>query len=115
MTLLSNASSNTDPADLAILAIVETIRDQKQPATASAVAALIGGAPEGEIAIRLHQLWSLQLLECPPTHLSYQLTELGAELMRRDMIGWSPSAREENRRAIELQNIRDGVFRSRLR
>src|SRR3954468_15787452 len=84
VSILSNASANTDQADMAILAMVETIRDQEQPATASAVASLIGGAPEGEIRKRLSKLWYMGLVEDTNDSRSFQLTEMGAELMRQD-------------------------------
>lgn len=115
MSLLGSASSNTDQADLAILAIVETIRDQEQPATASAVASLIGGAPVLMVLKRLWKMNDLGLVEMMVEPGSFQLTELGCELMRRDMVGWTPSLREEARRQLELRVARDGLLRSRLR
>jgi hypothetical protein len=100
------ASAHTDQADLVILAHVETIRDQDQPATPSAVASLIGGAPLLEIARRLERLWQLGVVE--PARLqafdTYQLTEMGAELLRRDLVGWQPSEREDRRRWSWLLN-----------
>jgi len=103
MSLLNNAAAKTDNADLVILANVETIRDQSQPATASAVASLIGGAPVREVAKRLHHLAHLGCLEgVPHQDAAYALSELGAELLRRDLIGWSPSKREDRRREMEM-------------
>jgi DNA-binding PadR family transcriptional regulator len=105
MTLLRDAVANTDDADLMVLACVETVRDQEQPATASAVAALIGGAPEGEVLKRLSKMWRLQLLDVQVVNPArYQLTELGAELLRRELVGWSPSNREESRRQDETRS-----------
>lgn len=118
MSLLSNASDKTDQADLAILAIVETIRDQEQPATSSAVAALIGGAPQGDVSRRMKFLWSLGVLDAiysDSSNLNYQLTELGVEVMRIGMIGWSPSPREDRRRENELRAMRDNSYYSRMR
>jgi hypothetical protein len=107
MNLLDKASSSTDQADLIILSHVETIRDQDQPATPSAVASLIGGAPAEVVAKRLGNLWGLQAVEMVPMNPreGFQLTELGAELLRRDLIGWSPSAREDARRTAKLRDI----------
>jgi hypothetical protein len=107
--LLDQASRNTDQADLIILAHVETIRDQSQPASASAVAALIGGAPVVKINIRLAKLAHmglLELIEINPAR--YQLSEMGAELLRRDLIGWSPSNREDRRRELKLLSAVSG-------
>jgi RIO-like serine/threonine protein kinase len=104
MTLLTDAIANTDDADLLILACVETVRDQQQPATASAVASLIGGAREEEVRDRFHKMLRFQLLEVRPIPpWQYQLTELGAELLRQELIEWTPSNREEARRANELR------------
>jgi hypothetical protein len=109
MNSVDYASAHTDQADLVILAHVETIRDQDQPATPSAVASLIGGAPLNKIAQRMERLWQFGALE--PARLqafdTYQLTEMGAELLRRDLLGWSPSEREETRRWAELANVRN--------
>jgi hypothetical protein len=103
MGLVDKAAATTDNADLIILANVETIRDQAQPATPSAVASLIGGAPVDEIAKRmllLAKLGVLEMEEGPPK--TYQLSEMGAELLRRELVGWSPSNREERRREASL-------------
>lgn len=100
MGLLTTVAARTDKADLLILANVETIRDQSQHATPSAVAALIGGAPELEIGRRMLNLHSLGCLERGPG--AWQLSELGAELLRQELLGWSPSNREDRRREQEL-------------
>jgi hypothetical protein len=106
MNSVDYASAHTDQADLVILSHVETIRDQEQPATPSAVASLIGGAPLKEISRRLERLWQMGVVE--PARLqafdTYQLTEMGSELLRRDLPGWSPSLREDERRAAWLLN-----------
>jgi hypothetical protein len=101
MSMLDRAAANTDQADLVILSHVETIRDQMQPATASAVASLIGGAPVREIGSRIVRLARMGLVE-PSPDVTWQLTEMGAELLRRELVGWSPSEREERRRWDEL-------------
>ena len=115
MSLLDRASANTDQADLVILSHVETIRDQDQPATASAVASLIGGAPWQNIQSRLVRLHRMGLVEIErritATSPSYQLTRFGSELLQRDLIGWSPSVREESRRDQELTRIINGSRR----
>jgi RIO-like serine/threonine protein kinase len=104
MNLLTDAIANTDDADLLILACVETRCDQQQPATASAVASLIGGARVGEVSKRLARLYFLGLLsDDKRAFLGYKLTELGAELLRQELIEWTPSNREEARRANELR------------
>lgn len=103
MGLLNRAVAHTDAADLIILANVETIRDQEQPATPSAVAALIGGAPVDEIAKRmllLAKLGCLELQATPPK--TYSVSEMGAELLRVELEGWSPSTRENRRRESQL-------------
>lgn len=101
MGLLDVAIANVDQADLVILNNVETIRDQIQPATPSAVASMIGGAPLGDIALRLEKLKYYGAVdEMAPS--CYQLTHLGVELMMRELVGWSPSMREQRRRDHEL-------------
>lgn len=113
MGMIDHASANTDQADLVILNNVETIKDQMQPATASAVASLIGGAPVNEVYRRLVRLKALQILELDGTYAaSFQLTELGVELMRREFHGWSPSEREDRRRAEKLARARANGWRS---
>lgn len=103
MSLIDKAVSNSDKADLVILANVETIRDQEEPATASAVASLIGGAPVREVDRRLRKLVYYGALEADPSNNpSYYLSELGAELLRRELVGWSPSKREDRRREAAL-------------
>lgn len=103
MGLIQDAIARTDQADLLILANVETIRDQVQPATASAVASLIGGAPVPELVRRLKRLHQLGALDVDHDQRTWQLSEMGAELLRQELIGWSPSQREENRREYEIQ------------
>jgi len=102
MTLLSEAVAKIDKADLILLAHVETIRDQMQPATASAVASLIRGAPVMEIAFRLRELHRLGCLEVNHDVPTWQLSELGVEVLRQELIGWSPSEREDRRREREM-------------
>jgi hypothetical protein len=103
MTLLTDAIANTDDADLLILACVETVRDQEQPATASAVASLIGGARGSVVLKRIDKLEDLGLVSTAIVYGCWQLTELGAELLRQELIEWTPSNREEARRASELR------------
>lgn len=105
MTLIDRAAALTDEADLVIMANVETVRDQLQPATASAVASLIGGAPEMEVARRLQRLYILGVLDQVShsrTLAGYQLNDMGCELLMRELIEWSPSAREQGRRDVQL-------------
>lgn len=110
MGLLKQALALTDQADLIILANIETIQDQKQPATSSAVAALIGGAPVGEIHKRMIRLKTLQALELDGIHPgSLALTELGVELLREEMPGWSPSGRETRRREAAMRRALNGL------
>jgi hypothetical protein len=99
--LLDVAIAHSDQADLVILNHVETLRDQIQPATPSAVASLIGGAPPVEIARRLDRLSYYGALELNADR-SYQLTHLGCELLMQELVGWSPSQREQRRRDHEL-------------
>lgn len=108
MGLLDNASNHTDQADLVILNHVETYRDQKQPATPSAVASLIGGAPVAKIRDRLLRLAHYGLIDTTPSGTSFQLTQLGCELLMRDLIGWSPSIREQRRRDLQLISAANG-------
>lgn len=103
MGLLRDAVAATDQADLILLSNVETICDQEQPATASAVASLIGGAPAGDVHKRMLRLVALHTLEINRSdNRAMQLTELGAELLRAELEGWSPSKREDRRRYSQL-------------
>jgi hypothetical protein len=105
MGLLDHAVANTDVADLVILANVETKRDRMQEATPRALASMIGGAPERKIAQRLTKMMFLGLIdEMGAWRYRFQLTEMGAELLRMELEGWSPSRREEERRNSELRN-----------
>src|SRR4051812_25162195 len=97
MNLLDQAASRTDNADLVILAVVESLRDRDKKAVTSAVARQIRGAPFAAVAIRMEHMRHLQLLD-KPDGLSYALTLMGEELLRREMSGWTPSARENRRR-----------------
>src|SRR3954469_15993295 len=91
MGLLDQAIANNDVADLIILANVETKRDRMQHATPRALADMIGGAPERDIAKRLDKMMFLGLLdEIGAFRYRFQLTPMGAELLRRELEGWSP-------------------------
>jgi hypothetical protein len=103
MTMLDDAARKTDQADLVILSHVETLRDQREPVTAASPAALIGGAPVREMQRRMTRLAQLGLLEVEPGLTPfYWLSAFGAELLRRELIGWTPSEREEQRRDREM-------------
>lgn len=104
MGLIDRAIADTDIADLVILANVETKRDRMQEATPRAIAQMIGGAPERQITKRLDHLMFLGLVEeLGAFRYRFQLTAMGAELLRREVEGWSPSRREEDRRENELR------------
>jgi len=112
MKLIDRAAALTDQADLVIISNVETLRDQSQPVTATAVASLIGGAPVGEMDRRLRRLTTLGLLEVDPGRTPlYWVSAFGVELCRRELIGWSPSQREESRRDLALRRAVEGKLR----
>jgi hypothetical protein len=111
MALLDRRSKQTDQADLAVMAMVETVCDQKQPATASAVAALIGGATEHAVGLRLSKLFQLGLLdELDVVARRYRVRAMGAELLARDLVGWAPSPREQERRDAQLLSATVGAL-----
>jgi hypothetical protein len=112
MTMLDEAARNTDEADLVILANVEVICDQKQPATASAVASLIGGAPVAEVQKRLTRLthYGVVQIELGNPH-KFWLSLMGVELLQREIEGWSPSVREQRRRDEELTAVLSNPYR----
>lgn len=111
MALLDQRSNQTDQADLAVMAMVETIQDQKQPATASAVASLIGGAPVQGVALRLYRLFELGLLdELEVEPAQYRVTAMGAELLARDLRGWTPSIHEQQRRDALMLSANVGAL-----
>jgi hypothetical protein len=114
MGLLDSAAGHTDKADLIICSIIETIRDQKQPATPSAVASLIGGAPVRDVRRRMIDMtrqWILEVDLLPSGKNGAQLTSLGEELLRRELVGWSPSKREARRREATLASASAGAYR----
>src|SRR4051794_29898275 len=111
MALLDHRSRHTDQADLAVMAMVETVQDQKQPATATAVAALIGGAPVRAVAMRLYRLFELGLLdELSTDPAQYRVSAMGAELLARDLRGWTPSTREQQRRDAQTLSATVGAL-----
>jgi aspartate 1-decarboxylase len=112
MGLLDQAARDVDQADLVILAHVETIRDQKKPATATSVATMIGGAPVRAVATRLLKLRSQQLTERSLDYYgSHQLTQMGCELLLRELVNWSPSMREQRRRDTTLSRAAAESYR----
>lgn len=116
MSLIDKAAAQLDAADLIILANVETLRDQQQPATASALASLIGGAGRRVISDRLAKLSRLKLIDPSMdggmANLSWSLTPMGAELLFREMPGWTPSPTEQIRRDAQLRSAGAGVWRA---
>jgi hypothetical protein len=113
MGLIDQRAAQVDSADLVILAHVETLRGQNLPATSSAIASLIGGATGGAISSRMARLAKLRLVEANlGPGVSWQLTQLGAEVMDREVIGWSPSKREQERRDAYLRSAIVGSMRS---
>lgn len=112
MSLIDKAASQLDQADLIILANVETLRHQQQPATASALASLIGGARGKDIRTRVSKMVSLGLLKgAPSAYWSYRLSPMGAELLSREMPGWTPSPTEQRRRDRQLRSAMAGWLR----
>jgi RIO-like serine/threonine protein kinase len=112
MSLLDHRARQVDAADLVVMASVETVQDQMQPASASAVASLIGGAPEREVGLRLYRLHHLGLLdELNTTPNQYRVTLMGAELLARELVGWSPSALEQRRRDRQALSAVVGALR----
>lgn len=112
MGLLDEAAASTDQADLILLSHVETLREQYEPVTASTVASLIGGAPQQIILSRLHRLTQLGLLEPMPGRTTmFALSAMGAEFLCRELVGWSPSLREQRRRDAKLLSAVTGAYR----
>lgn len=100
-----------DVADLAILINVESLRDQSKHTWPSTVADTIGGAPWREVASRLAKMYQLGLLERVDSldnvlpvgqgFGQYAVSVMGAEFA--EMNGWSPSKREDRRRARQVE------------
>jgi hypothetical protein len=96
MTLLDEVAAKVESADLVILSLVESIRGRQQSATNLAIAAQIRGAPPRKIAWHLSRMVYLGLAQ--EEHGNHSLTMMGAELLARNLRGWTPSPSEQRRR-----------------
>jgi RIO-like serine/threonine protein kinase len=110
MTLLDERAGQVEPADLLIMAMVESVHAANKQCVPASIHVLIGGLPVEEAARRLHRLAQLGLLE---EELSggvglYWVSPMGAELLDREMPGWSPSEREQARRDQFLRSASTG-------
>jgi hypothetical protein len=113
MTLLDERAAQVEPADLLIMAMVESVHASDRQCVPASIHVLIGGLPVAEAAKRLHRLSQLGLLD---EELSgglglYWVSPMGAELLDREMPGWSPSVREQERRDLQLRSAVTGALR----
>jgi hypothetical protein len=113
LSLLDQASKKTDAADMVLMSIAETVSSQAGHANATKVASFIRGAKPIDVQKRLAKLHVLGLLELVDHKaMTYRLTTMGAELMCRDVFGWSPSPSEQARRDRDLREKASNPFRS---
>lgn len=105
MTLLDERAAQVEPADLLIMAMVETIHARDKHCVPESIHALIGGLTVAEAAKRLRRLAQLGLLEEEMAGIGlYWVSVMGAELLAREMPGWSPTEREVIRRDNYLRS-----------
>lgn len=113
MTLLDERATQVEPADLLIMAMVETVHAARKECIPSSIHNLIGGLPVAEAARRLHRLAQLGLLD---EDISgglglYWVSSMGAELLSREMPGWAPARSEQERRDSQLRAAVVGALR----
>jgi hypothetical protein len=114
MTLLDERAAQVEPADLLIMAMVESVHAAGKQCLPQSISHLIGGLPASESARRLHRLAQLGLLD---EELSgglglYRVSPMGAELLSREMPGWAPSVKEQRRRDDQLRSAVAGALRT---
>jgi hypothetical protein len=63
MTLLDERAAQVEPADLLIMAMVESVHASNRQCVPASIHVLIGGLPVAEAAKRLHRLSQLGLLD----------------------------------------------------
>lgn len=113
MTLLDERAAQVEPADLLIMAMVESVHAANKECIPASIHNLIGGLPLAEAARRLHRLAQLDLLD---EDMSgglgmYWVSPMGAELLDREMPGWAPSRSEQERRDSQLRAAVAGAMR----
>jgi RIO-like serine/threonine protein kinase len=112
MTLLDERAAQVEPADLLIMAMVESVHAAKKQCVPASIHVLIGGLPVDEAARRLHRLAQLGLLEEEMAGVGlYWVSPMGAELLDREMPGWAPSEAEQERRDSQLRSAVAGALR----
>lgn len=114
MTLLDERAGQVEAADLLIMAMVEAAVAANKFCIPESIHVLIGGLSVDEAARRLHRLAQLDLLEEQSNSpvSTYNVSPLGAELLDRELPGWSPSEREQRRRDSFLRSAAAGGFRT---
>lgn len=114
MTLLDQRAGQVEIADLVIMSMVEQVCGSGKPCIPQSIHVLIGGLSVDEAAKRLHRLAQLDLLEEQRNSQisTYNVSPLGAELLDRELPGWSPSEREQRRRDNYLRSAAAGGFRT---
>lgn len=113
MTLLDERAAQVEAADLLIMAMVESVHAANKQCLPESIHVLIGGLPVEEARKRLHRLAQLGLLEEKPgTVCLYWVSPMGAELLDREMPGWKPSVREQERRDDQLRSAVAGALRT---
>lgn len=120
MSTVSEASARCDARDLIVMALVEKLRHQGDPAHATAVASHIKGAPivavHGvmerlvEVGVLDRVIWRDQ--ESGRMPRSFAVNSLGAEVMVECIEGWSPSQLEQYRRDQLDASAQAGRMRS---
>lgn len=102
--LASQAAAQMDYRDTLVLILLERFNHEgvTRP-NALAVMSHIKGAPSvGVVALlnKLKRLDAIELLPEPGNTTDYYVTELGSEVLQREVEGWEPSSRENKRREM---------------
>jgi hypothetical protein len=105
MSKIREARAAMDVADYVVAAMVESKRTSEgvngyaNPVT---IAALIGGATRDDIRLRLRKMKRLGVLEMSCVEPTYQVTNLGCQLLLEDVGSFEPTKKEVERRDREL-------------
>jgi hypothetical protein len=121
VSVLLRARLACKPVDLVMMALIESLRSEGQPAHATAIASHIGGAPIIEVNKRLTELaeqvgvvdkvvYRDNITGREPQ--AYALNSLGAEVLVIEVPGWEPNPLEQARRDRVDPSAQAGRMRS---
>lgn len=102
MSQVDDVIGQIDILELVLMVVIENIREGRAEADPAAIQELVPSAPYVDLCQRLEQLVDLGALD--RTDLSYRVTLLGVEVLDREIDGFEPGRREQDRRDYELLN-----------